>query len=225
MKKVLMTLASILLLLGGLPAVYGEHEPSHRYFVSGFVVYDGGMPACGVTVQAEDRQATTDSRGWYRIQLHLHDGTVSAENDVGRNLVVSIAGTGISKSTTATPSQADNGWGESRVDFEVPSSISGECTNPLLQAGLYIGVPLAVVLGASVTYIKLLRPRLQRRPISPPLSSVPGIGKGRERDLRKMGITTVQDLANAQPSEIARESSIGLREAKRIIKRAREKLQ
>ncbi|NIN66522.1 MAG: hypothetical protein GTO63_17900, partial [Anaerolineae bacterium] len=201
MKKVLLTLLSLLLLLGGLPAAYGEHEPSHRYFVSGFVVYDGGMPACGITVQAEDRQATTDSRGWYRIQLHLHDGTVSpTENDVGKSLVVSVVGTGISKSTTATPSQADNGWGESRVDFEVPSSITGVCTNPLLQAGLYIGVPLAVILGTSVAYIKLLRPRLQRRPSSPSLSSLPGIGKGRERELRNMGITTVQDLANAQPS-------------------------
>lgn len=190
------------------------------------MVDDGGTAACGVTVQAEDRQAVTDSRGWYRVQLHLHDGTVSpTENDVGKNLLVSVAGTGITKSTTATPSQADDGWGESRVDFEVPSSVSGECTDPLLQAGLYIGVPVAVVLGTSITYVKFLRPRLQRRPSSPSLSSLPGIGRARERELRKMGVETLQDLADAQPSVIARNSSISQREAKRIVKRAREKSQ
>ncbi len=174
----------------------------------------------------EDSRATTDDLGQYRVQLHLHDATVSpTQNDEGRTLVVRIVGTGISKSTTATPSQADDGWGESRVDFEVPASLAGECVNPLLQASFYIGIPVAAIAGTSFAYLRLIRPRLQGRPRSPSLSSLPGIGKGRLRELRGMGIETLQDLAKASPSEIARTTSIGKKEAKRLVRRARDAIQ
>ncbi len=208
-----------------LPAAIAEHEPSHRYFVSGRVIRDDGTPACDVVVQVEDNQARTNDQGLYRIQIHLHDATVSpTQNDVGRILAVQIVGTGITKSTTAVPSQVDDGWGESRVDFEVPTSLSGECTNPVLLVGLYVGIPAAALVGVSIAYLRLVRPWLQGRPRLAALTSLSGIGKGRLLELRGMGIETLQDLAEASPAEIARRSSLSRREAKRLVQRAQEKL-
>ncbi|MEE9237831.1 MAG: helix-hairpin-helix domain-containing protein, partial [Thermoplasmata archaeon] len=202
--------------------VLAEHEPSHRYFVSGFVVQADGTPACGVVIEAGDRSGTTDGRGRYRIQLHMHDETVSPTNDVGAAIVVRVAGTDISKNTTARPSTADDGWGESRVDFSVPVGMGGECANPLLQAGIYVGLPLVVSAGLVLAYFKVIRPWWRSRAVTPPLSSLRGIGKGRLEEFRKMGIVTLDDLAASDSGEIGRRTSISRKEAKRLIRQAKE---
>ncbi|MFQ5838242.1 MAG: helix-hairpin-helix domain-containing protein, partial [Thermoplasmata archaeon] len=218
-------LLGLLFLTTNLQTVLGEHTPSHRYFVSGYVSQEDGSPACGVVIQANERTSATDYRGWYRIQLHMHDETVSgSDNDVGETIEVRVVGTAITKTTTAIHSQIDDGWGESRVDFEIPTGLSEACINPLVQAALYVGIPAVAVVGLSLVYFKLVRPRWLLRSVAPSLSSLPGIGRGRLRELGRMGIENLEDLAGADPSEIARQTSIGKKEAKRLVRRAREKL-
>lgn len=215
-----------ILLSAALPYVLAEHEPSHRYFISGYLTQEDGSPACGVAVEASGRRATSDYRGWYRIQLHMHDATVDpVSNDVGTYIEVRIVDTSIVKTTTAVPSDIEDGWGESRVDFVVPAGLSRECVNPLVQAGIYAGVPLAAVAGLSIAYLKVLRPWWTQRSIGPSLSSITGIGRARLQELNRMGIRTLEDLAQADPAEIARQTSIGKKEAKRLVRRAREKLE
>ena len=60
------------------PAV-AEHEMDHRFVVEGYVCKSDGQPATDVEVTARDTRASigkaayTDSSGYYRIQLHLHN--------------------------------------------------------------------------------------------------------------------------------------------------------
>jgi hypothetical protein len=224
-RLALALLLGLLLLSTSILAAQGEHDPSHRYFVAGYVTTEDGSPGCGVVIQIRDRRVTTDYRGWYRIQLHMHDETVNAvNNDVGATLQVQVVGTSLVKTTTAQHSQLEDGWGESRVDFEVPSELSDPCISPLVLAGTYVGIPLAVIAGGVVAYIKVVKPWWLQRATPPSLSMLPGIGKGRLRELRAMGIETVGQLAEAAPSEIVRRTSISKKEAKRLVRRAREKL-
>ncbi len=222
----LLTALGILLFFTASLSVLAEHEPSHRYFVSGIVLQEDGSPACGVMLEVLDRSGTTDHRGRYRIQLHLHDATVSpTENDVGAVLVVRVAGTNIVKTTTATPGPADDGWGESRVDFTVSTALGKACTNPVLLVGLYVGIPLVVATGGAFAYFKVIRPKWNGRTGPPSLSSLPGIGRGRMQEFRRIGIRTLEDLADADPSTINRGTSVSRKEAKRLIRRAQEMLQ
>ncbi len=226
-RKFLLALFFGLILVMAMPGYRGEHEASHRYFVSGYAVQEGGGPACGLTVQAQDRTATTDHRGWYRIQLHMHlegDAASGTESDVGSTILVRLVGTEISQTTTALPSSLEDGWGESSVDFQVPQGLSEACVSPAVQIALYVGIPLIAVAGLSVTYFKFIKPLWLSRQRAPALSSLPGIGKGRLQELKRMGIETLEDLAATDPSKISQTTSIGRKEAKRLVRRAREKL-
>ncbi len=223
-RTAILAVLGLVLVLASSLAVEAEHEPSHRYIVTGNVVLEDGSPACGVAIQAADRTATTDLGGRYRIQLHLHDSTVPGENDEGLLITVRVVGSTLAKTTTALPGPSDDGWGESEVDFAVPAELAKECVAPALLAGLYIGIPAAVVAGAALTYFRLVRPWWQSRPATPPLLSLSGIGKGRVREFHNVGIRTVDDLARAEPEDIAQRTSVGRKEAKRLVKRARDAL-
>lgn len=230
MRKAALLLLVMLAAIGLLASVQGTHETEHRYFVSGSVTGPGGDPACGVVVEAGPdtdgtlHRATTDSSGSYRILLHFHDLPEEGLVEVGVEFTVRLVDTGEVKTATTAEGSADDGWGESRVNFVASSEVGGACTNPLLVAGLYVGVPLAVVGGLAASYVKLIRPWWRRRPQTPALSSLPGIGSGRMRALRRAGVRSVEDLARADPEDLVRQISVGKREAKRLVKRAAELL-
>lgn len=64
-----------------------EHEVDHRYTVEGYVLDARKIPQTDVNVvvstgEGPAGRAVTDRRGYYRIQLHLHDA------DLGRELTV-----------------------------------------------------------------------------------------------------------------------------------------
>lgn len=224
-----MALTCLTLLLLGLLPTSATHELHHRYFVSGTVLQTGGAPACGVSVQADGATGTTDYRGQYRILLHLHDSTVDPfNNDEGKLVTVTVVSAGVAQTTTALPGPAEDGWGESRVDLQVPPSIGGDCiapVDPLVQGLLFVGLPLLLVAGLGFAYVKVIRPRRGRRSRTPALSSLPGVGKGRLKEFSALGITTLEDLARASPTAIAQGTSIGKREAMRLVRRARESLE
>lgn len=67
--------------------VHAEHEVDHRYTVEGYVLDARKIPQSDVIVTVTTREglvgrAVTDRRGYYRVQLHLHDP------DLGRELTV-----------------------------------------------------------------------------------------------------------------------------------------
>ncbi|MFQ5552117.1 MAG: helix-hairpin-helix domain-containing protein [Thermoplasmata archaeon] len=209
----------------------GTHDPDHSYYVSGRLTHENGSPACGVAIRAgPDRDGNspsgfTDHEGRYRIELHFHGPNAPPPNDEGATFQVQVPGTGVTRSSTVTAGPADDAWGESRVDLVVPAGTGGECvapTNPLALAALYVGIPTAALVGFSIAYVKVVRPWWNRRATTSTLASIPGIGKGRLPELRAMGIRTPEELARAQPAEVARETSIGKKEARRLIRRARE---
>lgn len=78
-------IAVLLLLFAGTAAA--EHEADHRYDVRGYVLDAQKNPRSQVpvTIMMGDRtigSGHTDSKGYYSVRLHLHDG------DIGRSLVV-----------------------------------------------------------------------------------------------------------------------------------------
>lgn len=78
--------AILLALLWTAPAL-AEHEADHRYVVEGYVLDARENPRADVKVlvKAEEGllgEAVTDRRGFYRIQLHLHN------TDLGKELTV-----------------------------------------------------------------------------------------------------------------------------------------
>lgn len=213
---------SILLLLMLMPAAGATHEASHRYYVGGKLTREDGSPACGVAIQALDTRGVTDNTGQYRLLLHLHHPDSGEADDVGTVIDVRVEGTSLTAETTALTSLSADGWGESRVDFTVPNSLGGECTAPLLQVAYYVGIPALVVAGAVLAYFKVFKPWTvsRRTPLS--LSDLPGIGKGREGELRSLGIQKLEDVAAADPAVLAEKTSIGRKEAKRLVRKARE---
>ncbi len=210
--------------------VQGTHEADHRYYVSGTLTRPDGSPACGVAVEAGPdtdgnvHRATTDRTGSYRILLHFHNIPEQGIVEVGAEFQVRVVDTGQLKTATTALRATDDAWGESVVNFGVPAGVGKACTSLAVVAGLYVGLPVALLAGLAVSYVKVIRPWWRRRPRTPPLSSLPGIGAGRLRALKVVGVTSVLDLAHADPVELARQISISKREAKRLVKRAAELL-
>jgi len=72
-------------------AAFAEHEADHRYTVEGFVLDGNDEPRTGVKVIVKGRegllgQDATDYRGFYSIQLHLHN------DDLSKKLTVEAGG-------------------------------------------------------------------------------------------------------------------------------------
>ena len=66
------------------PFALAEHEPNHRYTVSGYVLDkdESPIPSTSVVISANGTggRGTTDNDGYYSLKLHLHD------SDLGRKL-------------------------------------------------------------------------------------------------------------------------------------------
>lgn len=83
-KTLQQTFLSFLLLTLAQTVVFAEHEPDHRYLVSGYVRNEVGVPMGGVDVLlehkgGEKKKATTNSDGYYEVRFHLHNPNLGDE--------------------------------------------------------------------------------------------------------------------------------------------------
>ncbi|MFQ6021980.1 MAG: hypothetical protein ACE5NW_04610 [Acidiferrobacterales bacterium] len=81
---------------------YAEHEVDHRYNVKGFVLDENEAPLAdsAVTIRLGGSvigSQKTDSKGYYSIQLHLHD------TDLGKKLQIKTAAGDATIRATFTP--------------------------------------------------------------------------------------------------------------------------
>lgn len=78
------TMLISIVLVAVTPFALAEHEPNHRYTVSGYVLDkdESPIPSTTVVINADGTGArgTTDNDGYYSLKLHLHDA------DLGRKL-------------------------------------------------------------------------------------------------------------------------------------------
>lgn len=231
LRRVPLLLGVVLLaVLLSLPLVPAEHDPDHRYFITGTVTNDAGDAVCGATVRSADittpnldanRSATTDWTGQYTIQLHMHGPGVSGESsDEGHQILVTVEETGDSRIVPAEVNTANpEGWGQQTVSFVVSSGAAspGLCVRDVALLG---GAILAVIIGLLVAWSVFRRPRA--RGGSRSLTKVPGVGRARARDLEAAGIRTAEQLAAADPDEIAEQTELTPKQARLLVKRANE---
>ena len=176
-----------LFLLGSLaalalaPLTAGEHTPDHRYFVVGTVTDDQGQPLCGVGLHAFAadgellKEATTDDRGAYSMQLHRHNGQGDAQpSQIGQRVTVhlDLVEANISKTFTLTPnSENPEGWGQATVNFDSIQGVANRCpsagleTQSSLALLLILGIIAAIVIALlGIVLFLLMRRRKNGRP-------------------------------------------------------------
>ena len=207
------------------------HEPDHRFYVSGRVIDQAGLPFCGVTVRAADITApssdnnvstVTDFDGRFRVLLHLHSAAAGEPvNNEGDSILITVEGHGVSQIVAATRSPSPDGWGEAVVPIPVPHPRQTDCQNSLLTTAFYVGVPIAAILGGFVAY-RRLRFRMPVRREG--LEQIPGIGHAKAARLREAGFTSIERLARASPKDIASATGIPAEESKRLVRKAKEYL-
>jgi len=103
----------------------------------------------------------------------------------------------------------------SDLDIIVPAS------NPILE-GLQAAWPFLAALGAIVVaaiVVTRYRPRKSR---GRAVSMIPGIGRSKAARLRAAGYSTIDQLAMAEGKDIAEKTSLPMKEAKRLIRKAKE---
>ena len=214
----------------GVPA-RAEHEPNHRYFVTGTVTNELGERLCGLTVRVADisvpssadtnRTGVTDGAGRYVVQLHLHDAVVEPQNNnIGDTLLVSVEGTSARTTTTAVVNDANpQGWGQRTVDPSVTGA-KGTCPNLLLWAGAGVGVTFGVI--GAVWLVRRPRRGGGGSRVSREILSLPGMNRARARELAKSGIKSIDRLGAADPEELAGKTNLTPKEARLLVKRAQE---
>jgi hypothetical protein len=233
--RVVAPLVLILLVLGLLvlaSSVPAEDDPNHRYTIQGRVTDAAGVPACGLQVEAEDVTNAnvnpassrpvdvTDAGGRYLVRLHLHDP------NLGDEIRVRVVGTDVEETIRANFDPTDPVTERVHpLDLVVPGELAQACPNPVVEFfaanGIWLGATVLVLGGG---YVGLRWLSGHRPAPAPTLRDIPGIGGSRMETLRGAGIRTVRDLAEADPKAIARETSISLKEAKRLVRKARERL-
>ena len=218
------------------PDVGAEHEPGHRFRISGQVTDDTGAPVCGVAVRATDltapdpernRTAVSDFRGQYFIQLHMHSVEVAPTgNNEGDVVLVTVVGENASRTITAIKSPSSEAWGNAVVDLRIPRRVTTNCQDPLVAAAvngaLYIGVPAGILAAGFVLYRwTRARPAVPRNSVE----RIPGIGRSKAAQLRSAGVDTIPRLADAFPKDLATATGLPLKETKRLVRKAKEFLE
>ncbi len=146
----IITLVLSIYLLATLPLVFAEHEPNHRYTVTGYVRDANGNPLAGEAVTVTDtsikltEKGVTDKNGKYSILLHLHD------NNLGDDLTITARG--VSFQTKVSFDPADKATERTmRLDLAGEKWSIGEAQ----RAGVDIrsGVLLVVLIGGAALYL------------------------------------------------------------------------
>ncbi len=225
MRKVFVLLLALFISISLLPVSLAEHTVDHRYWLEGHVEDTDGNPVQGIRVSGihvksgEKNSAVTNGDGYYKFMLHIHN------TDLGDIIEVDTAGQKEDVTITFDPNNNVDDR-VSTVDFTIPSEIAAQLSEQnsldilgvLGNAFLFIGLPIMIfVLG----YFLISREKDPRRPIS----RILGIGRSKEAELKKIGIKYVEELAEADASHLSENTSLSLKEAKNLIKRANEETQ
>ena len=230
----------LLLLAAAVHAVAGpaqaEHTSDHRYFFVGSVTTTAGESVCGLEVRAYmeemagspdmDRSAPTDWNGRYAVQLHMHSGyTEEAQpSDSGKTVIVTIDSVGVNESVIVTPNDLNpQGWGQLTVDLEVPDTVKSTslCLKDVaIYSGVGVGGTAAAVGG--IWYVR--KPRGGTSRGRRDLMRIPGVTRAKARELEGAGVRSAEDLAEANPSEIASKSNLTAKQARSLVKRAQEQV-
>ena len=224
----------MLLALATAAPTKAEHTPDHRYIIVGTVTNDAGDTLCGIEVRAavigapvasdQNRTATTDLFGRYRIQLHIHNGMGDAQpSEIGKGIRVTIDSLGLAQLTSATPNSGDSqGWGAKTIDFTAAGGVKspGLCTR---EVALIASGGVGAVAVAFLTWRYVPRPHRSGR-VHRELKAVPGVTRARARELKGAGVQSVKELAEVDPEELASSTNLTPKQARLLVKRAKESL-
>ncbi len=211
MRKILLLLILALLAFSGFAAA--THFADHRYYVQGNIVDSFGMPGMFVRVDVVDISdplvpASAGSAGFggdYSVLIHLHN------NNVGDQIRVTVGGQSAVIIAEFDPTDGDTERFSPRLPFTIAP---GANLVPYVLIAPAIVIPLLLVVRR---YVPMGRPRARAKH---GLGAISGIGKAREKDLKALGIDSLNKLAEADAAMIAGNSSFSLREAKRVVRRA-----
>ena len=135
---------SALMLFGLMNVAYSEHEADHRYTLQGYVLdkQKQGIANSSVKVMLEGKfiaQKITDSQGFYKAKLHLHDP------DYGKELeIITDAGKGKVK--------IDFNLGDKKterihlINFVDGKMVEGKISSTALPEWIYFLVGAVIVL-------------------------------------------------------------------------------
>lgn len=143
--------------------VVATHEVDHRFTVEGFVCGVGGQPAADQKVIVKDTRvsvvetAYTDSYGYYKATLHLHDDNLG-------DPVLIIAGDQEQKTKVQFDPEDRSSERSIRVDFGTGCAVEREPPAWLLYAAGVIALLLAAYAGTRM--VRKLR-KAQRRAKKP----------------------------------------------------------
>lgn len=141
--------------------VNAMHAADHRFNVEGYVCGPDGKPMADVTVTAKDTRAdvrasgVTDSSGYYKAVLHLH-------NDNRGDPIVVFANDQEKKTTAvfdANDTETDRG---ATINFGSGCEKSDQGTRPWVYYTIGIGLAMAVVL-AGARFMKAKRKSQQKK--------------------------------------------------------------
>ncbi len=211
MRKVLLLLILALLAFAGFAAA--THLPDHRYHVQGTIVDSFGMPGMFVRVDLADLSdpsvpASAGSAGFggdYSVLIHLHN------NNVGDQIRVTVGGQSVVIIAEFDPTDGLTARFSPRLTFTIAP---GANLVPYILIALAIAIPLWLVVRRYAP-VGRLRTRAKHG-----LDAISGIGKAREKELKALGIDSLNRLAGADAAMIADNSSFTPREAKRVVRRA-----
>lgn len=142
--------------------VLGLHEMDHRYDLTGYILGDDRQPLSGVPVTAQLDGKTmgtgrSDSNGYFRFRLHLHD------SDVGRELRIKTPDHAGTVRVTLTPGDTSTERIH-HVNFVGGELVEGELQGRggVATTAIAAGVGGVVLLGAIVAAGRLRRARRRR---------------------------------------------------------------
>jgi hypothetical protein len=178
---------SVLLVLAAVPLAYSLHELDHRYDVTGYILDAEQQPLDGVPVVAQldgkrIGSGSSDSKGYFRFRMHLHD------SDVGRELRLKTPESQGTIRVTLTPGDSSterihhvNFIGGKLVEGELPGR------GGISVASLGVAA-VAVLLAGGLLVARKTRSQRRRRQRAAQQSESPGARKasrGRKRKNRK----------------------------------------
>ena len=139
--------------------VFATHEADHRFSVEGYVCGAGGAAIAEEKVVVKDTKADvrkavfTDSDGYYKATLHLHN------DNVGDPLLIAVKGQERKATVEFDPNDLETER-SIRVNFGQGCEQAGVSPTVLIVLGL-VGVVLAV--GIAVLMKKKKRPHVKTR--------------------------------------------------------------
>lgn len=134
----------LLVLLLFMGVALAEHEADHRYTINGYVLdkNDKGIAGSDVKIKLSGKllaQKTTDSSGYYKAKLHLHDP------DYGKDLeIITDAGQGKVKIEFTLGDKETERFHQ--INFVAGTLVEGKLTQKSVPQWMYIAAGVILVL-------------------------------------------------------------------------------